>query len=303
MSSNFFYTYAYIDPRKEKHTYGDFVFNGEPFYIGKGKGSCRYKHLNETLDNTKNTLKVKKIQRIRDSGLEPTVEILKHDCTENEAFELEQKLIKLIGTKWNIPEVPKGPLCNMSSGGEGFTPCDDLRSKYSRPGELNGMYGKKHTEESKKKISENSKKLKHSNITRAKMSQDRSGNKNYTSQVWIIKFPDGSLCETDDLKEFCKERKIPYTTMHGSYYNQREITKGNAKGYCVVSKLTKGISHTVVSKWELLKPNGDIEIITTNLRDYCIRHNLKYGTIWNSFRTNQPVSRGPYKGYWLVRQL
>jgi len=104
---NNFYTYIYLDPRKPGlFEYGEYEFNYEPFYIGKGSGR-RWK-------DKKNDHCEYKINRIKEYGLEPIIK-LREDLDEIKAFEIEKELIKLIG-KENSNE---GPLTNIVDGGEG----------------------------------------------------------------------------------------------------------------------------------------------------------------------------------------
>ena len=43
---NNFYTYIYLDSRKSgNYVYGEYVFNFEPFYVGKGKYEQYTSHL------------------------------------------------------------------------------------------------------------------------------------------------------------------------------------------------------------------------------------------------------------------
>jgi len=77
------YVYLYRDPR-----------DGKIFYVGKGKGQRAFQHLVDEKDGVKR----KKIQEIRDAGLEPKIEILVHALKDDEmALKIEAALIDLIG--------------------------------------------------------------------------------------------------------------------------------------------------------------------------------------------------------------
>jgi hypothetical protein len=76
------YVYVYIDPR-----------NGEPFYIGKGKGNRIFSHLDEESD----TEKVARIKEIHAEGKEPQIELLRYGLTDSEAALVEAATIDLIG--------------------------------------------------------------------------------------------------------------------------------------------------------------------------------------------------------------
>src|SRR5688500_13649392 len=77
-----YYVYVYIDPR-----------NYEEFYYGKGKGNRMYSHLDDNRDNEK----VKRIQDIRQSGLEPIIKVIAANLTKEEAFLIETTLIWKLG--------------------------------------------------------------------------------------------------------------------------------------------------------------------------------------------------------------
>ena len=76
------YVYVYIDPR-----------NGKPFYIGKGKGHRLFSHFQDRSE----TQKVALIKEIRDSGIEPRIDILRYGLSDEQACLVEAAAIDLIG--------------------------------------------------------------------------------------------------------------------------------------------------------------------------------------------------------------
>jgi len=107
-----FYTYMYLDTRKPGvYQYGEYSFNYEPIYIGKGYGRRWKEHWNYQ----KNWLG-HKIRFIRECGLEPKVIFLEKELNEKSAFQLEIKMIKIIGRA----DLRKGPLVNLTNGGDGL---------------------------------------------------------------------------------------------------------------------------------------------------------------------------------------
>jgi hypothetical protein len=76
------YVYVYIDPRNE-----------EPFYIRKGKYNRLFSHLEDRAD----TKKVVRIAEIRQSGMEPQIDILRYGLSDSEASLVEAAAIDLIG--------------------------------------------------------------------------------------------------------------------------------------------------------------------------------------------------------------
>lgn len=111
-----FYVYVYLDPRKiGRYQYDNFLFTYEPFYVGKGKEERYLTHLQSTHLNKK-SYKSNKIKKIIAEGYTMKKYIQKFDCaTEEQAFELEKRLISLIGRY----DLRKGPLTNLTDGGEG----------------------------------------------------------------------------------------------------------------------------------------------------------------------------------------
>lgn len=100
MKQSKYYVYAYLDPRKRgNYTYGEYNFEYEPFYIGKGTDNRYLKHLTETKADTSNISKFRTISKILSNDLVPTIVKIKSGLLESEAYFLETQLIKLIGRK------------------------------------------------------------------------------------------------------------------------------------------------------------------------------------------------------------
>lgn len=147
---NYFYVYCYLDPRYP----GEFKFNSDikfdfkPFYVGKGHGKRMFDHLRR-----KDFLWGDKLAAIRSAGLEPIVMHVKTNMLEQEALDLEGDLIDHFGKKVEHT----GCLLNIMSRGNALG------------GSLNGMYGKTHTAEVRKIISDSRRGIKLSEEHKAKI--------------------------------------------------------------------------------------------------------------------------------------
>jgi len=120
----------YIDPR-----------NNNPFYVGKGKGQRLFDHLREArkIKGRCTSHRINKIRGILKEGLEPIIKKVKENLAEQEAYSLEKDLIESIGRR----NLGVGPLINVIPGGDGFGDVSGIN---------NGMYGRHHSEETRKKI-------------------------------------------------------------------------------------------------------------------------------------------------------
>lgn len=142
------YVYIYLDPRKKgNYIYGSYSFEYEPFYVGKGKKDRLLYHLHETKENTINTLKYNIINKIKLANLEPIIIKIYDNLSAKKAFDLEKKIIKLIGRI----DKNEGPLSNLTDGGRGRN--NYKVSEYTKIKMKNSHIGLKLSEESKKKLS------------------------------------------------------------------------------------------------------------------------------------------------------
>lgn len=114
--------------------------NGEPFYVGKGKD-------NRAFDKRQRSKWWNNI--VNKYGYD--IIFIEKGLTNDEAIEREIYWIDRIGRK----DKNKGPLVNMTDGGEGFRGkhTEESKKKISI-NNARGFSGKSHSDESKKKISE-----------------------------------------------------------------------------------------------------------------------------------------------------
>ena len=147
-----FYVYQLTDPR-----------NNQPFYIGKGTGNRAKTHLLEIPD-TRNVYKENKIAAIRREGLEPKIEYIAENISDEKiAYNIEAELIKKYGRKGydtggiltNICPDARPPNHKGRSYEQIYGPERALieRKKRADIQLSRGGYGpEKHTEETKQKI-------------------------------------------------------------------------------------------------------------------------------------------------------
>ena len=172
---NKFYVYALLDPRKKgKFKYGQYTFEYEPFYIGKGFNNRINQHLESWSLKFRN-FKNNKIKSIVKCGLKPiTIKILK-SLSEEDSFKNEINLISLIG-RYDLKE---GPLTNLTEGGEGVAGriiTEEFRNNQSK---VMKEYFKDNPipNKTRKKISKVllSKKMKRSDETKRKIGEANKG--------------------------------------------------------------------------------------------------------------------------------
>ena len=188
-----YYVYVFLDNTRPGHyIYGDFKFDHEPFYIGKGTLGRMYHSMFD-----KRTFKSNKIKSIKNKG----GEVIKYKIYENlgnlEALELEKVVISKIGRR----DLGNGPLTNQTDGGDG---------RLTSP----------HTEETKRKISESRKLLNlhipHTEDTKEKLRKINQGENN----------PMYGRSHTEEVKESHSLRVSGINhPMFGKTHNEETIEK------------------------------------------------------------------------------
>jgi hypothetical protein len=213
---NVYYVYAYLDPRKPgEYIYGEYKFEYEPFYIGKGKDDRSIYHLkckgkNKYLNN--------KIKKMINSNIDPIIVKLHENLEEETSYDIEEMYISSIGKLYENT----GPLLNVRDGGRGkigfseeaklkisnsnkgrVMPEEDKawRREYYK-GENNPMYGKTHTPEAREKISSKQKGKKMSDEFKQKCSENSKGHSRHTEdQINKIKYYMTNRIVSDETKE------------------------------------------------------------------------------------------------------
>lgn len=149
--------YVYIDYRQQGKI---------PFYVGKGS---KERHMIPLRVANKHWMAVVK----KEKGY--TRQVVKSNLTEKQAFDLERKLIKKY----------KETVVNFTDGGEGASGYKHTANELIKMAQsmIGKNVGKKHTAETKRKMSDASKGnkyslgYKHSDVTRLKMSIASKGKK------------------------------------------------------------------------------------------------------------------------------
>jgi hypothetical protein len=111
-----FYVYVYLDPRKPgKVSYGSFLFDYRPMYVGKGQNNrdiAHIKFIKKLSKQSKNAHFYNSLHKILKLGLRQKVIRLYENLTEKQAFEKEDEVIVSIGRLCDN----SGPLLNKSVG-------------------------------------------------------------------------------------------------------------------------------------------------------------------------------------------
>ena len=204
---NIFYTYIYLDPRKfGVYEYGNYKFDAEPFYVGKGKDDRYLFYIHEAkshsikyVGNKHIYYKIKKILKV---GLEPIILKIEENLFEQSALDLEIWTIWAIGRS----DLKLGPLTNLTVGGDGLSGqilSDEHKRKLSvaHKGKNNPFFGHTHTAASIEIISKKS------------------------SKTYQVSFPDGHIEVISNLTKFSARNELKYSSFL-NVLNKDKLYKG-----------------------------------------------------------------------------
>ncbi len=209
-NDNRFYVYALLDPRKPgEYEYKDICFLYKPFYIGKGNGKRCYDHFKPSqIKKHKNPHLCRKISKIKNRGQKIIIEKIKTNLSEKQSFQLEIKFIDLIG-KTN----DGGILTNIYDGGYGETKSLKTRQKISQTvkkwhqNNPSPCLGKKHSRETREKISKARKGFKMTKEWRNKMVKTKLLKKSGALWYKIIS-PNNEEFKIHGLSPFCENHNL-----------------------------------------------------------------------------------------------
>ena len=259
-----FYTYIYLDPRKSGcYEYGDYKFEYEPIYVGKGCGDRYKRHLECLMNEKLNTYFYRKIRKIKkETEKNPIIQFVSETLTEQEAFKLEIYLIWAIGRS----DLRQGVLINHTHGGDGtYGHCRSEESKQkmseSRKGkipwnkgkskEYQPMFGKCHTTKTKQKISESNKGQipwckgkQQTEETKQKISESNKGKYQTEETKQKISLANKGKQQTEETKIKISETLKGHITTEET---KRKISESN-KGYITSKETRKKLSESHIGK-------------------------------------------------------
>ena len=275
-----YYVYAFLDMKKPGNfTYlgVEFVFDYEPFYIGKGNQG----RINTSICRG-SQFKMNKIRKVSPKN----VKIIKlfEDIENREALDIEIDLISKIGRR----DLSKGPLVNLTDGGDGRLESphsEEVKMKISRTkkmqglsiphtdetkeilriknlGEKNPMFGKQHTEEVKEKHS-----LRVSGINHPMF-----GKKHTEDTIKKIKTGRSQSVDQEKSNRISKEfnsKSVIQLTLDGEFIKEYESIK--------VASIETGLSESIIGKTcrGVIKKPGSFLFRFKNDKDKVLRNSFK----------------------------
>lgn len=128
-----YYVYVYLDPTKPDIYETHFLtFLYEPFYIGFGSKNRMFDHIKRTYNKNNKNFNICKIRKMIDGNIQPIILKIFDNLSPEEAKILEIKMISDLGTRAKVAGIKRGPLTNLTSGGDGIIGYDmSKRKKYN----------------------------------------------------------------------------------------------------------------------------------------------------------------------------
>lgn len=222
MSENIYYVYQYWDPLRK-----------EPIYIGKGCGKRAWEHLQPYRLKSNHPFK-NRIKWLKKQNKSPIVSLLYINLSEEKSFKLERKIIKKIGRK----DLGKGPLLNLTDGGQGMSGHRwDQEQIKNNSGKNNCRFGTHLSKEVKNKISKAQLGIPRPKESIIKRTITRS-------KEWLIIFPNKEKQKIKNLNQFCRENNLNQSHMvqvaKGNYTNHKGFKCKNLNPlaiYKVISRI------------------------------------------------------------------
>lgn len=294
MEDKNFYVYIYLDPRKPgNYVYGEFKFDYEPFYVGKGSFRRLKDHImNCRLKSDKNKLKTNKIKKIiRETNRDPIIIKFKEILNLSESLILEKKIVETIG-RINLKT---GPLVNLTNGGSPGNNFIFKKTNFASRKKSN-TFKRVVSEETRRRLREShlGKKDKPETIEKKRISATgRNLGKKYSAELktklsnshvkqkYIIFSPTGQKYETNNLKRFGRENNINSGRM-AQVSLGKEYSCGGWIVYIVGKEyLRKEIEEKYNNRKKFLmcSPDGIFYENIENLKNFCKEFNIKYRSV------------------------
>ena len=241
MEENKYYVYHIINP-----------ITFRLFYVGKGEGSRCRQHLTDKPEYTHNKRLNGYIRNLIKNNTPPTIIKIAENLTEEYAYELEELEIKKYG---RVGFDKNGILLNILESG--------------RPPSFRGkdhpFYGKTHTEETKRKISDTKKKQFSEGMIHPLLGKNHS-------QETIDKIKKSKKGQRPSEKAIQKSIEARLVKPQTDYQKQK-AREANEK------------------TWKIITPEGE-EVIITNLRQYSLERGLDPGNMMHVARGRQKQHKG-----------